>query len=246
MQNTIAVALSRMTGQQRAMDVTANNIANASTPGFRAERSVFADFLVRMPSAGLPQGAATITFVQDRATYRDPEPGPIATTGNPLDIAIGGRGFFLVQTARGQRMSRAGHFELSADGGIVDSAGNALLDGSGRPLRLQPTDTQITIAADGTITTENGQAGRVAVVRPENPFSLTPEGGRLFDFEGPPVPIDRPRLVQGALEGSNVVPTLELTRMMRDLREFEFTSQMVQTEGERLRAAIEKLTQKRV
>ena len=245
MQNTIAVALSRMTGQQRAMEVTANNIANASTPGFRAERSVFADFLVRMPSAGLPQGAATITFVQDRATYRDPEPGPIATTGNPLDIAIGGQGFFLVQTARGQRMTRAGHFELSADGGIVDSAGNALLDGSGRPLRLQPTDTQITIAGDGTVTTENGQAGRVAVVRPENPFSLAPEGGRLFTFEGPPVPVDRPRLVQGALEGSNVVPTLELTRMMRDLREFEFTSQMVQTEGERLRAAIEKLTQKR-
>jgi len=83
------------------------------------------------------------------------------------------------------------------------------------------------------------------VVRPENPFSLTPEGGRLFTFEGPPVPVDKPRLVQGALEGSNVVPTLELTRMMRDLREFEFTSQMVQTEGERLRAAIEKLTQKR-
>ncbi len=245
MQNTISIVLSRMTGQQRAMDVTANNIANLATPGFRAERMVFADYLLRLPMSRQPPGAEVIVFAQDRATYRDTAPGPIATTGNPLDLALTGDGFFQVETPRGPRLTRAGHFELSAEGRIVDGSGHALLDTGGRPIQLEPGDSGIAVAADGTVSAVRGQVGRIGIVRPEDPLRLKAEGGRLFAFEGQPVPVETPRVVQGALEGSNVVATLELTRMMRELREFEFSGQMVQTEGERLRAAIDKLTQKR-
>jgi len=245
MQNITSIVLSRMMAQQRAVDVTAVNIANAGTPGFRAERLVFSDYLVRNSTRGVPPGGETLTYAQDRASYRDVSPGPLTMTGNPLDLALGGDGYFTVETPRGPRLTRAGHFELSANGEIVDSQGNALLGVGGQKLQLTPADTTITVSADGTISSENGQIGRIGVVRPADPFKIKPEGGRLFVAEGEPVPIERPKILQGAIENSNIAPTLELTRMMRELREFEFTSKMVQSESERLKNAIDRLTQKR-
>ena len=246
MQNITTIALSRLTAQQRALDVTAGNIANANTPGYRAERLVFSDFLVRTRGPDVPRGAEVVTYTQDRASYRDPSAGPIAQTSNPLDIALSGDGYFTVQTPAGIRLTRAGHFELDAAGTIVNSDGHALLDQGGQPIRLAAADTAITISADGTIGTENGRVGRIAVVRPQDPYRLKPEGGRLFAAEGPPpVPVVQPKVIQGAIEQSNIAPVLELTRMMRQLREFEFTSKMVQTEQTRQQNAIDKLNQKR-
>lgn len=245
MQNTTTIALSRMTAQQRAMDVTANNIANVNTPGYRAERLLFADFLVKASPRGLPSGAQTIVLPQDRASYRDTQQGAITQTANPLDLALSGDGYFTVQTPRGPRLTRAGHFELSPTGGIVDSLGNALLDTAGRPLQVATADTNITITADGTISSENGKIGRIGVVQPADPYKLKAEGGRLYRTDEPPVPVERPKMIQGAIETSNIAPTVELTRMMRELREFEFTSKMIQTEADRQQNAIDKLTQKR-
>lgn len=245
MQNITNIALSRMVAQQRAMDVTAGNIANANTAGYRAERLVFSDFLVRNSARGSPPGAQVMTFAQDRASYRDLTPGPLSHTANPLDLAIATDGYFVVETPRGPRLTRAGHFEISSNGGIVDSDGNALLDTNARPLQVTATDTTITVSADGTISSENGRIGRIGVVRPSDPYKLKPEGGRLYNTEDPTVPIERPKIIQGAIENSNIAPTLELTRMMRELREFEFTSKMVQSEADRMQSAIEKLTQKR-
>lgn len=116
MQNITSIALSRMTAQQRSMDVTAGNIANANTPGYRAERMVFSDFLVRNRGRDVPRGAETVTFTQDRASYRDQAAGPLTHTSNPLDIALGGDGYFTVETPAGPRLTRAGHFELNAEG----------------------------------------------------------------------------------------------------------------------------------
>ena len=232
MQNTTNVALSRMVAQQRAMDVTAGNIANANTPGFRAERLVFSDFLVRNSPRGAIPGDRTITFTQDRASYRDLQPGPLSHTSNPLDLALGADGYFTVETPRGTRLTRAGHFELSPTGGIVDSQGNALLDTGRRPLQVATADTNITVSADGTVSSENGRIGRIAVVRPADPFKIKAEGERLFNAEGTPVAIDKPKVIQGAIENSNIAATLELTRMMRELREFEFTSKLIQAESD--------------
>jgi len=245
MQNTTSVALSRLTAQQRALDVTAANIANANTMGYRAERLVFSDFLVKNRGRDVPSGAETITFTQDRASWRDQQTGPITHTSNAFDIALVGDGYFQVETPRGPRLTRAGHFELSATGNVVNSDGHALLDSNGQKLQLSTTDTHITISSDGAISSENGRIGRIGVVKPADPFRMKPEGGRLFAAEGQTTPVEKPKMIQGAIEQSNVAPVVELARMMRELREFEFTSKLVQAEGERQQTAIDKLTQKR-
>jgi flagellar basal-body rod protein FlgF len=245
MQNITNVALSRLTAQQRALDVTAGNIANANTPGYRAERLVFSDFLVRNRGRDVPPGAETVTFTQDRASYRDLAPGPITHTANTLDLALAGDGYFTVETPAGNRLTRAGHFELNAEGNIVNSDGHALLDSFGQKIRLATADTAVTVSADGTISSENGRIGRIGVARPADPYRMKPEGGRLFASEGTPQPVDSPKVIQGAIEQSNISPVLELTRMMREMREFEFTSKMVQSDSNRQQNAIDKLTQKR-
>jgi flagellar basal-body rod protein FlgF len=240
MENVASIALSRLAAQQREIDVIAGNLANAATPGFRAERVLFSDYLVR--SAGAAPGTATIAFAQDRATYRTTAPGPLRQTTAPLDLALGGDGYFTVQTPRGVRLTRAGHFGLSATGGIVDDAGDALLDANGQPLQLAATDTAITIAADGTVSSENGQIGKIAVAQPDNDAALREEGGQLFDPSATTTaPVAAPKIVQGTIEDSNVVPTLELTRMISEEREFQFTSLLVQAESDRQQSAIDKI-----
>jgi flagellar basal-body rod protein FlgF len=239
MDNTNSIALSRLTAQERAMDVVATNIANASTPGFRGQRIMFSDWLMR---AG---NGETVAFTQDRATYRDTAPGPLTHTGNPLDLALGGDGYFSVTTPRGTRLTRAGHFELDATGNVVDELGNALQDSNGQPIHLTPSDTRLTVAGDGTLSSENGRIARIGVVAPQDPLQLQAEGGRLFNTPSPTAPVATPKIVQGAIENSNVQPALELTRMMNQLREFEFTSQFLQSEAEREQGAIDKITQKR-
>jgi flagellar basal-body rod protein FlgF len=246
MQNITTIALSRLAAQQRAMDVTATNMANAATQGFHAERMVFADWLVRQPAGSEPPGGQTLAYAQDRATYRDARPGPMTRTGNPLDLALGDPdGFFTVQTANGPRLTRAGHYELSSSGTVVDPDGNALLTTQGRPIQVSPADGALSVTGDGTISGQNGQLGRIGVVRPGAPQSLRPEGGRLFATTEPTQPVATPKVTQGMVEASNVQPVLELTRMMNDLRAYEFVGQFVQADSDRQQSAIDKLTQKR-
>src|SRR5271157_1385760 len=128
-----SIATSRLVAQQRTMDVMAGNIANASTPGFKAERVLFSDWLSRQTgSAGSPS-AGTIVYPQDRATWRDQQSGTLTHTGNPFDVAMTGGGYFTVNTPRGPRLTRDGRFSLQANGTVADGAGNALLDNNGRP-----------------------------------------------------------------------------------------------------------------
>ena len=236
MQNTTDVALSRLMTQSRALDVIASNLANATTPGYRAERSLFTVWLSRQPGGG------PVAFPQDRATYRDAAPGPQRVTGNPLDLAIGDpSGWFTVQTARGPRLTRAGHFQLDAGGTIVDAAGDALLDANGHPLQTAPGDTRLAITADGTVASQNGPIGRIGVVRPAQESALSAEGGTLYAAATPTSPVAQPRIVQGAIEDSNVQPIREVTEMMQGLREFQLASQMIQAESDRQTAAIGKI-----
>lgn len=241
MQNITSVALSRLIAQQRAMDVTAANLANADTAGYKTERVVFSDWISRQSAAGSGGANGTILYTQDRATYRDQRAGSLKNTDNPLDMALGGDGFFTVQTAQGPRLTRAGHFSLSAGGTIVDGAGNNLLDSAGQPLRVAPTDTRITVAADGSLNSENGPLGRVGVVTPDDPNLLQAEGAQLLRADTPTPQQPVPHLIQGALEESNVQPIQEVTAMTNDLREFQFVTQLLQAESDRVQSVIEKL-----
>jgi flagellar basal-body rod protein FlgF len=245
MENPSTIALSRLVAQQRALDVTATNLANAGTLGFRAERTLFSDWMVRQTAKGEPPGGQTVSYAQDRATYRDGQAGTLRHTANPLDLAMAGpTGWFTVQSAAGPRLTRAGHFQLGSGGAIVDEDGNALLDVNGRPLQTAPTDTQLSVAGDGTVSSENGQIGRVGVVQPADESAMRAEGGRLYSNTSPTSPVAAPRLVQGAVEDSNVQPIAELNRMTNDLREFQFTTQIIQGENDRQNGAIDKILKK--
>jgi flagellar basal-body rod protein FlgF len=236
-----SVAASRLVAQQRAMDVIADNIANANTPGFKAERVLFSDWLSRQNGTATSQVERSIAYVQDRATWREQQAGTLMHTGNPFDLAITGDGYFTVSTPRGPRLTRDGRFGLMPGGVVADSAGNAVLDSNGRPIQLATTDTQVTVAGDGTVSSENGQLGKIGVVRMTDPMRITAEGNTLFRADAPTAPVVSPGIVQGSIEDSNVQPVMEMTRMMNNLRQFQFMSQFIQAESDRQQSAIDKL-----
>ena len=215
MQNATTIALSRLVAQQRAMDVTANNLANADTPGFKTGRTLFADWLSRQTGADTVRGGQVLAYTQDRATYREQAAGALIHTANPLDLAITGPGFFTVQSKAGPMLTRAGRFELQADGTVADADGNALLDTGGQPLRVAAGDVN----------------------------KMQAVGNEMLSSGTATAPVAQPKIVGGALEQSNVQPVAETTRMMNGLREFQFVSQFVEAEGQRQQSAIDKLTQ---
>jgi flagellar basal-body rod protein FlgF len=243
MENPTYIALSRLDAQQRTMDVIAGNIANANTTGYKAERVLFSDFLVRQKNAQTAPGGDVLSFTQDRATYRDHSMGSLTQTGNPLDLALGGSGYFSVQTSNGVRLTRSGRFGLLADGTVADPSGNALLDSGGSPIQLPAGDSHIQVAADGTISGDSGQIAKVGVVDVSDVNQLFPEGGKLFRSALIPQPTAQPKIVQGAVEESNVQPITELTHMMQTERDFQFVSQFVQSEADRQQSTIDKITQ---
>ena len=235
------VATSRLVAQQRAMDVMADNIANANTPGYRTERVQFSDWIDQQPNTASPPGGHTIAYTQDRATYRESQPGTLTHTANPFDLALTGDGYFTVNTRNGPRLTRDGRFTPMPDGTLADGSGNAVLDTTGKPIVIAPTDTQISVAGDGTVTSENGEVGKIGIVRPTDAMKLQAEGATNFVSDTPTTPVTAPGIVQGAVEGSNVQPVLEVTRMMDDVRQFQFVTQLVQAEGDRQQQTIDKL-----
>ena len=242
------IVLSRLVAAQRTGAVTAHNIANADTPGFRAHRPLFGAVLERQMGAEAPQGGHDLAFTQDRATWREAAPGPIARTGNPLDLALSDpEAFFVVQTPRGERFTRAGRFTLEAGGQVVDADGNGVLGADDGPLRIEPGASRIEVRGDGSVATENGPAGQLRVVRFADLQRLQAEGDRNLAAPDDmrPEPVARPGVVQGAMEGSNVRPVLELTRMTDELRHFQMVAQMAEREGERLGTAVERILRRR-
>lgn len=237
MQTSTIIALSSLVSQQRALEVAANNIANTDTPGFKAERMMFSDWL-----SGQPDGSR-FAMVQDSATYRDQREGSLTHTGNPLDLAIGGDGWFTVLTSRGPRLTRAGRFAPATDGTLTDDQGDPLLDANGQKLQIAASDTQLAVSADGTLSSENGPIGRIGVVAPSDPTQLKGEGGELLRSDAPTTPVATPHLLQGTLEESNAQPITEITKMMDLLRQFQFATQLVQAESDRMQSSIDKLTQ---
>lgn len=238
---TTSLAASRLIAQQRAMDITANNIANANTPGFRTERVQFSDWIDPQPNTAAGKTERSITYAQDRATYRESQPGTLTHTMNPLDVALAGDGYFTVSTKAGPRLTRDGRFGMLPDGTVADSSGNAVLDTTGKPIQIATTDTQISVAGDGSISTENGPVGKIGVVQPSDPMRLRAEGATNFVADTATAPVTSPGVVQGAVEGSNVQQVMEVTRMMDNLRQFQFVTQLVQAEGDRQQQTIDKL-----
>jgi flagellar basal-body rod protein FlgF len=226
------VALSRQTALSRQMEVIANNIANASTPAFKGEGVLFTEFL---QDTG---GAEKISFVQDRGTVRNTVEGPLTATANPLDFAIHGDGYFVVQTADGNRYTRAGNFTLDGQGRIVTHEGDPILSAAGNPMTVRPTDGEIIVSRDGTVSAGTRVLGRIDVVTFDNPQQLRAAAGGLFTYDGPATSNRQAEVLQGTIEGSNVQPVVEITRMIELMRNYKSAQTMLEAENERERRAI--------
>jgi flagellar basal-body rod protein FlgF len=237
MENGILVALSRQTTLQRHLAVIAHNIANADTPGFKRIELMLQDHALPTP---LPtrRGDAAV-FVRDVATVRDTRDGRLEMTGNPLDVALRGEGYFVVDTGSGQRLTRDGHFRLDETGQLVTSEGHAVLGQGDRPIVLTRADTRISISRDGTLSSELGPIGRLRIVRLADEGSAELTGGDLLQASAAVEDVGDPIVAQGMIERSNVEPILELEEMIRVHRAYEQTSHFLTREDERIRKVID-------
>ena len=164
MPNALLIGLSRQLTLERQMDVVANNVANINTTGFKADRSLFQEYLMSVAHEdNFVGGDRRLSFVQDRATFHDFTSGPSEQTKNPLDVAIAGTGFLVVQTPAGERYTRDGSMQINNQGQLVTTSGNPVL-GTNGPIVFQPTDHDISIAADGNVSVLEG-VNRVDSVR---------------------------------------------------------------------------------
>jgi flagellar basal-body rod protein FlgF len=234
MDNTSYVALSRQLTLERQMAVVAGNIANMNTHGFKTEHLLFEEVLER---AGQP---GRVAFVQDVGLIRDLGPGALETTGNPLDLAINGEGYFTVETPAGPRFTRGGHFSLDGSGALVTSGGHRLLDAGGAVIQLPPGVGDLSIARDGTISTDDGVIrGRSASCASPTTPAFGAKGDSLLMTDQVAEPVTRPEIAQGRLERSNVQPILEMTRMMETVRAFQNTQRLLETHHEMVRRVID-------
>ena len=232
MQNTSYIALSRQAALSRHMDAIANNMANANTVGYKGEKMMFAQYLVRSPSEQNRLGDK-IAFVHDVGLVRDTRQGSLTHTNDPLDVALNGDGYMVVDTPAGQRYTRAGHFRMDETGMLVTPDGYPVLQQGDQPIVFAPNETRIEIGNTGQISTENGAIGRLKVVRFENPQQLENIGGGLYATTAQSEDVARPDVVQGAVEESNVQPIQEMTDMITVQRNYEAVTRVLENEQDR-------------
>ncbi|MGZ5938395.1 MAG: flagellar basal-body rod protein FlgF [Rhizomicrobium sp.] len=240
MDSTLLISLSHQLASSRSMDVIANNLANVSTPAFQREEPTFQEYVVNVQPVEGQSGPQQLSFVQDTGLVRDLSEGRMDTTGAPFDLAIHGKGFFVVQTANGDRYTRNGHFSLDSSGQIVTSNGDPV-QGDGGPITITPDDGEVHIAADGTVSGKTGQIGRVRVVDFANPRLLSKQGASLYSTDQSPVTADDFKLQSGMLEASNVQPVIEISHMIEVMRAYQATASLTQTQEDLMREAIDKL-----
>lgn len=238
--NAQLISLSRQIALQRQMDVVANNMANINTTGFKAENLLFEEYV--MPVAR-DQDFMTrdqpLSYVQDWATMHDMSGGAMVQTGNELDVALNGDGFFAVQTGGGERWTKSGSFQISNNGTLVDLSGNPVL-GEGGPIQFGPEESGIQIAADGSVSSSTGPKDRLRMVEFANVQDLTREGSNLY-AGGTPVAATNTRAMQGFVERSNVSGVSEMAEMIRVTRSYESIASLTQKQDELRRSAIQRL-----
>ena len=221
MDRMIYLSMSGAKATLQRQDVLANNLANVSTNGFRAELASFR----AVPVQG--SGASTRAFTLETTTGHDESPGTVTTTGRNLDVAMKGNAWLGVQAPDGtEAYTRAGSLDVSAEGLLVTRSGATVL-GDGGPISVPP-NSEVSIAGDGTITAKGptgkpNAIGRLKLVTPtpETPLSRG-EDGLFRTADGAELPADTTARVQdGALEGSNVSPVETMISMIAASRQFE-------------------------
>jgi flagellar basal-body rod protein FlgF len=248
MQNALLIGLSRQTILERQLDVIANNVANVNTAGYKADNSLFEEYLTSgAHEDNFVGGDRRVSFVQDRGTFRDYSQGAAEQTKNPLDLAIDGSAFMVVQTPAGERYTRDGGFLLNNVGQLVTAGGNPVL-GTGGPIVLQPTDHDINVTPDGTITVVEGDSrtdsirGKLRLVSFPDAQKLLKEGMNLYSAgEGSAQPDAKSTVRQGFIEKSNVNAVAEMSRMIEVSRAYTQIATLLQQQSDLHKTAIQQL-----
>ncbi len=257
MLQSLRVSESGLIGQQQKLEIIANNLANVDTPGFRR---ILSTFEAQAPPGTGPGGGRPVIGVQNAAggpspnlnqllpgnllrmnTAVDLRPGSMRATGNPLDLAIEGEGFFVVQTPQGEAYTRNGSFTLDPEGRLVTRDGLPVL-GEGGPVEVPPGQL-VEIASDGTVRAGASELGRLKLVQPASRADVVPAGSTLLvRAQGRPAPRtiapERVRMQAGFLETSNTNPVSELVQMIRAQRIFEAGQRVLTSADETLRRAV--------
>jgi len=235
MDRMIYLSMSGAKATMERQDTLANNLANVSTVGFRAELQAFR----AVPVEG--SGASTRVYALETTTGYDPSAGNISATGRNLDIAMKGNSWLALQALDGtEAYTRAGALDVSADGTLTTRGGLTVL-GDGGPIQVPP-NSEVSIGADGTVSAKgvNGKStavGKLKLVTPELPLQRGTDG--LFRAADGDLPADaKARVQDGALEGSNVSAVETMVAMITAARQFESQMKMLQTaEGDEKAAA---------
>lgn len=226
-----------MIARQNAQDVIANNIANANTSGFKADRPVFSVALNRSVNRREGDQAQTIGSLafgsRAGSAHTANEQGALMATGNPLDFAVSGPGYFVVETPQGERYTRNGSFMLDAEGRLVDKHGHPVKGEQGE-ISI-PAGKSITVAADGTISVEGQTIDKIQIV--DGNLRKNDQGR----FVGQVQPVESPIIAQGALEASNVSVVKEMISMIENFRAFEASQKVLKAHDDALGLAVNEL-----
>ena len=242
MDNALFVGLSRQIALRRELDITANNLANVDTTGFKVE-----SLMQKVDPAGPARtlGAPNpVTFVVGDGVARDFGQGALRRTGAPFDLAVEGDGFFAVTTAEGERYTRDGRFKTDSNGRLATQNGDVVADDGGGEITVDPQKPgEITVSPDGVVSQGTERIGKVGVYTFANLGALEKTGDNLYknvSNQQPTPPADS-KVRQGMLEGSNVNSIVEITRMIEVSRAYEQTTQMMQSEFELSRNSVSRL-----
>lgn len=242
MDNSILIGLATQRVLQRRMDIAANNLANITTTGFKS------DYLITEETAPRPAHSEDapndVRYVEDLTVARDMSAGPIQTTGEPFDLAIEGEnGFFSVMGPSGPLYTRNGAFTLSGEGALVNSDGYPVLDAGGAPIVFDAQGERPLIGRDGSISVGGAEVGRVGVTAFEHPEALQKVGQSLWSDAGQAHAEFTGSVVQGALEGSNVSPVLQLTQLIEISRAYENAARVVSGADDLRKTTLQRLGQ---
>jgi len=244
MENSTYVGVSGQISLARRLETIAHNMANVNTPGFRAEALKFAS----LTSPQAKNNGADLNFVSAGKSFISLERGAITQSGNPLDVAIKGDAYLVMQTPAGKAYSRDGRLQMTPDGGLVSVQGYPVLDSGGAPLQLDVQAGPPIIGADGSISQNGKMVGALGLFQfqPDSQLRYGPNSSLIPDKEPMPV-VDDPQfgVMQGYVESSNVNGVVEMTRLIDVSRAFERVEALLRGQEDVSRKAIETLGQTR-
>jgi flagellar basal-body rod protein FlgF len=233
-----SVAASGLRSRMESLEMLANNVANASTGGYKCDREFYSLYVA--PEA---DSSPTSTMPVIEKPWTDFSQGLLSSTGNPLDLALSGTGFFAVNGPGGPLYTRNGSFRLAKDGRLSTTEGYAVRNADGNSLTLQGTGP-VQIAADGTVTQDGVAVGQLQIADFTSTAGLIKQGSNYFQAADPsvvPSAAQGTSIGQGQLEGSNAGSSESAVRLISVMRQFEMLQKAVSLGAEMNREAVEQV-----